>query len=361
MAQKVQVDTKTFVRFWIVILAFLLLLFIANKALIGIIIVGLAAFLAIAMRPLAKRIDRIYKKKSHPALSGTLAFLIVLAVVVFIIWVICPVVISETSKFIQQFPQTFEETVGGWDGVNSIAANFGINDLTGKTLAAIEEFAGRIFGDVGNFIISSLGTVTNVITASLLTMVLTLLFLLEGPKTVNRFWNFLAKYKKKEYVEARRQTVSKMANVVSTYVAKQVAVALLDGCASALIVFILSLIFGFSSGLALPMGLTTMICYLIPMFGPIIGCILVALVLLISNPWAAVIFVAIYIVYCQIESNLIAPKLHGGALNLPALVILIAITIGIYAFGLLGALIAIPVAGCIKIFITEYPKLKATA
>ena len=55
---------------------------------------------------------------------------------------------------------------------------------------------------------------------------------------------------------------------------------------------------------------------------------------------------------------MIAPKVQGTALKLPPIAILIAITIGTYMFGLIGAIIAIPIAGCIKVLIDEYPKIR---
>ena len=150
-----------------------------------------------------------------------------------------------------------------------------------------------------------------------------------------------------------------MANVVSTYVSRQVIVAALDGCASCTIVFFISLFTDVSSGLAIPMGMITMLFYLIPMFGQFIGGTLVTLILLFSNPLAAVIFATIYIIYAQIENNAIAPKIQGNALNLPAVAILSAIVIGMFMFGLLGAIISVPIAGCIRVLIDEYPNIKA--
>ena len=150
-----------------------------------------------------------------------------------------------------------------------------------------------------------------------------------------------------------------MANVVSTYVSRQVIVAILDGCASATIVFILSLIFGLSPGLAIPMGMITMAFYLIPMFGQFIGGTLVTLLLFFSSPVSALIFAIIYIVYAQVENNIISPKIQGGALKLQPVLILCAIIIGMYMFGLLGAIIAIPIAGCIRVIVDEYPNIRA--
>ena len=99
--------------------------------------------------------------------------------------------------------------------------------------------------------------------------------------------------------------------------------------------------------------------YLIPMFGQIISVCLVVVILAISSPVAAIIFALVYIIYAQIENNVIAPKIQGSALKLPAVVILGSMIIGMYMFGLLGAIIAIPIAGCIRVLIEEYPKIKS--
>lgn len=362
MSKKIEVDTKTFIRFWLVILGFVLALFFIEKALTGLIIVGIAAFLAIAIQPLARRIDKIDKKENRPVLSSIAAFSIVIVVIGLIISVIGPVVVNETSKFIQQLPDTFQNTIGGWDGINSFGESIGIKDLHGEIYNALQNFSNMIFGNLGGTIVSGIGTAASIITATILVLVLTLFFLLEGRGLMAGFWKLVGSesrdaHKKKKTL-AIRHVVTRMKDVIATYVSKQLIVAVLDGCVTALAVFIMSLIFGFSSDLAIPMGLIMIIFYLIPMFGPIISCILVSLIIFFSDPLAGVVFAIFYIVYQQIENNFIAPKIQGNALQLPPVIVLIAITIGMYVFGLLGAIIAIPIAGCIKVLIEEYPKLK---
>ena len=106
------------------------------------------------------------------------------------------------------------------------------------------------------------------------------------------------------------------------------------------------------------MGMTTAILYLIPMFGQIIGCAIVTILLLFNSPIAALVFAIFYIVYAQVENNLIAPKIQGDSLHLHPVVILIAITIGMDMFGLIGAIIAVPIAGCIRVLLEEYPRIR---
>ena len=54
------------------------------------------------------------------------------------------------------------------------------------------------------------------------------------------------------------------------------------------------------------------------------------------------------------SSRIISPKIQGDALNLQPVIILCAITIGMYMFGLIGAIVSIPIAGCIKILLEEF-------
>ena len=176
---------------------------------------------------------------------------------------------------------------------------------------------------------------------------------------VKSLWKYLETNDDKKAAKVTRTIITKMANVVSTYVSRQVLVAVLDGCVTMIIVFILSLVFRFSPNLAIPMGMITMLFYLIPMFGQFIGGSIVTVLLMSSNLWAGLIFAAIYIGYSQIENNIIAPKIQGNALKLRPVIILCAIIIGMYMFGLLGAIIAVPIAGCIRVLFEEYPNIKA--
>ncbi len=361
MSKTINFETKTFVRFWLVILGFAAIAGFVYLAWKGLLVVGIALFLAVAIKPLAEKINGIFikrKKRNKEQLSAVLAFLIILFALVIVVAVIGPVVVSETVKFIGNLPKMFEDNLGGWEGVNNIGRNLGFENLQNDIVSFVTNMSSDMLGNLGDTVFSSLGAVVGIISAGGLSLVLTLFFLLEGPKLYDEFWKKMAGKRRDESIEESRRITSKMGGVISTYVAKQVTIALLDGAVTALAVFILSLIFRFSPGLAIPMGLITMIFYMIPMFGQIIGCVLVSLILLFSSPLAGIVFAVFYIVYAQIENNGIAPKIQGDALKLSPLIVLASVTIGVYVAGLLGAIVAIPVAGCIKVIIDELPRLK---
>lgn len=365
MAKQIETDLKTFVKFWLVPLGIVLAILFFYKALTGLIIIGLSIFLALALRPLMSKVNDFFTKNfgkndKHQTVSAVFAYLIVVVVVGGIIAIVGPVVVNETAKFVQNFPETFETTFGGWDGVNKFGESIGIANLHEQIDSGLTHLSKNLLGILGSNLFSSVSGVADVVMKLVLVLVLTLLFLLEGPSMMDSLWKALERgNENKKMTKVTHRVVSKMANVVSTYVSRQVIVAILDGCATMIIVFVLSLVLGFSSSLAVPMGLITALFYLIPMFGQFIGGTLVTLLLISSNLWAGLIFAAVYIAYSQIENNIIAPKIQGNALRLRPVIILSAIVIGMYMFGLLGAIIAIPIAGCIRVLVEEYPNIKA--
>ena len=209
MSKTIETDLKTFVKFWLVPILILLALFIIEKALTGLIIIGASIFLALALRPLVSRVDGFFPKhfgkdKKHQNLSAVLAYLIVILVVGAVIAIIGPVVVNETSKFVQKFPETFETTFGGWDGVNSFGQSIGVQDLHAEIDNALDGLSKNIMGILGNSLVSSVSGAADIIMKVVLVLVLTLLFLLEGPGMLHGFWNGLEDKDNKKMVNVAK-------------------------------------------------------------------------------------------------------------------------------------------------------------
>ena len=364
MAKQIETDFRTFVKFWSVPLIFAGILFFLYSAKTGLIIVGISIFLALALKPLVHKVNGFFVKhfgaeKKHQTLSAALAYLIVVVIIGGVLAIVGPVVVNETANFVQNFPETFEKTFGGWDGINNFGKAIGIDDLHTEINNAVGELSGNLLGLLGNNLVSGVSGVADIVMKIVLTLILTLLFMLEGPGLMETLWkNAETGEDNKAPIAVAKRVVARMADVISTYVSRQAIVAVIDGCASGLIVFVLSLFTDVPTNIAIPMGMITMLFYLIPMFGQFIGGTLVTLILIFNSLPAGLIFAAIYIIYAQVENNVISPKIQGDALNLPVVIILVAIVIGMYMFGLLGAIVAVPIAGCIRVLIDEYPNIK---
>jgi predicted PurR-regulated permease PerM len=110
---------------------------------------------------------------------------------------------------------------------------------------------------------------------------------------------------------------------------------------------------------ALPLAILFGFFDLVPLVGATLGGILVGIVVAFVNfPVGLIIWVAVLIVYQQIENNLIQPLVYGKAVELHPLIVIVAILIGAALLGVLGALIAIPAAAAVQAVVRDYWRLR---
>ena len=290
-----------------------------------------------------------------PAAGLTVGALVLIFGVLFA--TVGPMLVSETVKFFSNTPGLIEGNAS-LSRLDSFGRQIGIENLSSEVIATIKSFSSELASNLSSSVISSVSTLANFLTGLVLTIVLTILCLVQGPEIANSFWKKVDGRSGKTGAVVRRITL-KIADVISKYVGGQAVVALIDGVVVGIATFILSLIFGFSGGLAFPMAMLAVLFILIPMFGAIIAIVLISMMIFFQSPAAGLAFVVFYAIYLQIENNVISPRIQANSLELPSLVILMAVTIGMYMFGLAGAIISIPIAGIIKVFVDEYPAIKA--
>ena len=355
----VNVDTKTFVRFWIIIAVLIVVANLLQIAFPALIIIGIALFFAVAMMPLVKKIDhKLHKNKSKPGITAGFIVGGLAAIILAVIAVAGPVVVKETTHFVATAPEQIQNTISHWDGLNEFGKNFGIDDAKSQIINLMKDSSQKFLSSFPTTVLSSVGAIGSFLTAAVLVIVLTILFITQGPELFNSFINVIDG-KNGKASKVCRKLFQRFGDVISSYVTGQMTVAILDGLVVGISVFIITILFGISTGLAIPMAMVAMILYLIPLFGPIITAGVVSLMLFFSAPWAGFVFLVFYIIYEQVENNVIAPRIQGNSMNLPPLIILIAVILGVYMFGLIGAIVSIPVAGIIKVLIDSYPEIKA--
>ena len=347
---KVQIDTKTFIRFWLVIIGFIIAGYLLYKASFGLSIIFSALFFSLAISPLIKKIAGIFPSKSR-GFSIAISYILVVGFIIAFASIVIPTVANESIKFFSSLPSLVDDATGNIGLINKIGNSLGIANLQDQINQIVESFSKNMVGDFGTVLSNSISSIGSFFAVVILALVLAFFMLTEGPALVKKFWSVFGKTKN---TKRAQRVVGKLAETVSTYVSSAVTVALINAACTTISVFIICLIFGIAPGLTFPFGLITGVFCLIPMFGSFIGGAIVALLLGFNVMWAGIAFLIYTIIYLQIESNIISPKIQGKGMNLPALVILSAVTIGVYTFGLVGAIISIPIAGCIKVLIEEY-------
>src|SRR6185436_17510942 len=112
---------------------------------------------------------------------------------------------------------------------------------------------------------------------------------------------------------------------------------------------------------ALPLAVIVFLLDLVPLVGATLGAIIVGVVTLFSDfPIDTIIWAAYAIVYQQVENNVIQPRIQARAVQLEPLIVLISVLFGSTLFGVMGALLAIPVAAAIQITVRETSRLRDT-
>ena len=351
MKVRIEIDTKTFVRFWLVVIGFAGVILALYSARAALIILGTSLFLALALNGPVSRLARHLPDRNR-TLSTAISFFAVMLFLGAVIFLVIPPIVQQTVKFIDSAPEMVRTLSTQWQGFGDIVEKYHIQPQVDQAVASMQADAARWVAGFGKNFVSGIGSAFALFAASLLVLALTFLMLVEGPEWMKRIWGL---YRDERRLRHHKHIVNRMRQVVSGSVSGQLTVSGIDAVCAGATVFILAQFFHeVPANLALP---TIAICFvlsLIPMFGATIAGVIVSLLLAFNSLPAAIIFVVYFVVYQQLENNIISPRIQSKRIELSPLAVLAAVTVGLYVFGIAGGIISIPIAGCIKVLIESY-------
>ena len=196
--------------------------------------------------------------------------------------------------------------------------------------------------------LAGISAATNFITGFLLMAVVLFFFLKDG----DMIWRFILRWFPEDRKEKARLAGARTMEVLGSYVRGTAIVALVDAVCIGAALFFLGV------PLALPLAVIVFVGAFIPLVGATAAGVLAALIALVANgPVVALIVVAVIIGVNQLEGNLLQPVVMGRSLSIHALVILLALTAGTILAGIIGAILAVPLAAVawavIKVWIGE--------
>lgn len=346
MKVKIEIDTATFVRLFLVAAGFVLAVLAVWKLTPSLMIVLISFFLAMALNPpvsfLAKRLP------SHSRVLATaVSYVVVLSIIGFFVYVAIPPIVRQTTNFVNSLPSYIDQVSSQRGVVADIIKRYNLQDDVNQLV----EGARSQVGNVGGSVVNGVTTFLNGFVTTFTMLVLTFLALVEGPKWLERLWGI---YVDKRRLAHHKELIGHMYTVVTRYVTGQVFVATLAGAAGLLVLFALTSFFPVPITAVLPLAFLIFLTDLVPMIGALIGAAIVIFVLLFNDLGAAIAFGIYFTIYQQIENNLIQPIVQARTIELSALAILVAVLVGINLFGPLGALLAIPAAGCVRVLLLDY-------
>ena len=339
----VNVSNRTLLRIISLIILTLLLIVALRKVEHALILIFVAFFLALALNaPVAWIASKVPgKRRGSRTIATTISFLAVVLLLLAFIGSIVPPLVSQTSRFISAAPNLVREVQNQKTAVGHFVRTY---HLEKQVNAFAAQLAGRL-SPISSSAFSGLTAIADSIFSVLVVLVLTFMMLVEGPRWITTIERLLVRPR---YSNLAERTGHDMYRVVKSYVNGQVLLAFVAAVLIAPGLFILHISY--------PVGLMVIIFLagLIPVFGHTIGAIIVTLVALFHSIPAALIILAYYILYIQIENYLLQPKLQALQTNMSPLLVFVAVVIGVSFGGLLGGLVAIPTAGCIRVALLEY-------
>ncbi len=336
------ISTESFARLAIMIVFTIGLLLAVRRAEHALVLVFAAFFLALALNApvywLSQRIPG--KRRGSRSLATSLSFLIVVLFLGLFLASIVPPLVKQTESFVTAVPHLIKDFRNQNSPVGGIIRKY---HLEKQVDSVSKQFSERL-KHVGGAAFSTLQAIGSSVFAMLTILVLTFMMLVEGPAWL--------RFTREVIPDRHHQVADRLAldmyKVIKGYVNGQVTLAAI---ASLLILPALLLLH-----ISYPIALMVLvfICGLIPMVGHTIGAVIVTLVALFHSTTSAVIILGYYFLYQQTENYLIQPKIQANSTNMSPLLVFMSVVIGVSFGGLFGGLVAIPVAGCLRIGLLEY-------
>jgi predicted PurR-regulated permease PerM len=307
------------------------------------VLILISLFLAAGLNP---AVNFFARRGLSRGASVSVIVAIVLGFAVLFAFVAIPPIIEQINLLVKNAP-TLVANLKNNHTIDQLNKHYGVIDsLQSKVTASIHN---------GQFVISAFGGVLGVgkavisgVFAVLTILVLTLYFLASLPSVTNVAYRFVP--------ASRRQRVMRLSDAIieriGIFIGGQATVALIASLYILFVGFIIRM--PYTPALAL----LVFICGLIPLVGHILGASVVTLIALTKSPGTALIAFIAYVLYIQIENYFIMPRIMRKSLELPGLVTIIAALIGTSLLGLIGGLLAVPIAAAILLIIDEviFPK-----
>lgn len=338
---EITISTETFFRLTALILGIFITVWIVGKITHALILLFVAFFLALALNSpvygISKRLPG--KLRGNRLLATGISYLIVVLLIGLFASYIIPPLVKQTESFISASPHIISDFRNQKGTAGDLIRRYHL----GNQVNSISNQLSSRLHNVGGSAYSALAGVGSSIFSVITILVLTFMMLSEGPK-----WLVTTK----KIVPSNHHPLidrlgSDMYLVIRGFVNGQVTLAIL-----AAILITPALLF-LHIGYPVALIVVIFICGLIPMVGHTIGAVIVTTVALFHSTSAGIIILTYYLLYQQFENYIIQPKIQANSTNMSPLLVFASLIIGVSFGGLLGGLVAIPVAGCARIIILE--------
>lgn len=288
-------------------------------------------------------------------ISMIMAIVLVVGIVTIVIVTVLPQLITTVKEIIALIPSAAQRAYD-W-GLKMFQDNPKImkylKDIDPQSidwsgmLGSVVTFAKNQFGNVLSGAASIIGNIASGLFNGIISVIFALYVLIQKEKLASQCDRIAKAYLKERHYKFVVKT-AKLLNVnFHNFLTGQCLEACILGLMFVVVMPILKLPYPVLTGVLI--GFTA----LIPIAGAFIGCAICAFLILIVSPVKMVVFIVMFLVLQQIEGNFIYPKVVGNSVGLPALWVLVAVTVGGSLMGVVGMLIFIPIFSTVYMLLRE--------
>jgi len=282
-----------------------------------------------------------FLEKHHiPRVAGTIIiYILLIALISFSIYLTVPLLISEVNQFSHFFPKYFSK-VSPW-----------LQALGFQSFKSIDTFAQSLnnwLTKASSNIFSALGSIFGGFFSSISILSIALFLSLEK-KWEEKMISLFSPTKYENYI---LNIWHKSERKVAGWLGIRIVCSIFVGSFTILTCYILG------TNYPISFGLLAGLLDIIPMIGPLVAAIIIGILIALSSWSKMLIFILIFFIIQQLESSVLIPVLAKKFMNLPPALILVSLLIGGRLFGILGAILSIPLLGMFYEFIVGYLKLK---
>jgi predicted PurR-regulated permease PerM len=336
----VNVPARAIARIVLIVIAVILGLYLIYLLRKPILWLFLATFIAVALSTPVNRLSRHMKRGFAIAVVyfGVLLIPVLLAIIVI------PPIVNQAADLARNAPRYSR------DVTKYIQDNKRLRKLNDKydITAKLEKEAGKLPSKAGDAakVLRDVGFgLVNSIFALVTITILSIFMLSAGGSWLAAFMRLHPPDRARRLDRALRH----MARAVAAYVAGALAQAAIAGITTYVVLLILGVPF------RAPLAVLVFFFDLIPLVGATIAAVLVGIVTLFNDfPTDTIVWVVWAIVYQQVENTVIQPQIQGRAIEIQPFVVLVAVLFGATLLGVIGALVALPVAASIQIGVREW-------
>lgn len=292
-----------------------------------------------ALNPIISRMQ----KKMPRILAVTLVYFGLFVVLITVSTVLFQPLATQISNLAEIIPQKVNSVMPFFERLKNG------NDLLKDVSNNLQQFSGTLSTFSGNLVSTAFGIFGGIFTAFTI-LVLTFYLLLEEAAAKQFLDNILVGRQKNKIIGVLNKISEKMGAWVRGQLLLMVIIGVLD--------LVVLLILGIQS--PLPLALWGGIMEVIPYLGPILGALPAIVVALVTGSAIKALLVAIILmlVIQQLEGQLLVPKVMQKAVGLSPVIVILALLIGGKLMGLLGALLAIPIAAIVAVLVEQWGTLQ---